>query len=150
MLYIAGDHAGFRLKTQVKSFFDRAGIVYKDLGPVNFVPTDDYPDYGVKAARAVAKNPKYKGILICGSGAGVCMVANKVHGIRAAQAHDLRDAELARAHTDANVLCLSGWELTAPRATGIIKKFLDTPFSGEERHRRRLDKIKKIEVGNFK
>lgn len=146
MLYIGGDHAGYKLKEQVKKYLDRVGIAYKDLGPLKLVPTDDYPDYGLKVARAVAKNEKHAGILICGSGVGVCVVANKVRDIRAVQAHDLRDAKLAREHTDANVLCLSGWELSALRAIQIIKKFLGTPFSGEERHKRRLAKIKTVET----
>ncbi len=151
MLYIGGDHAGYKLKEQIKTYLKRqGGIDYKDLGPSKLVPTDDYPDYGLKVARAVSQNKKHVGILICGSGAGVCMVANKVRGIRAAQAHNLRDVKLVREHNDANILCLSGWELAPARAIKIIKKFLEASFSREQRHARRIGKIEKIEKETMK
>lgn len=150
MLYIGGDHAGYKLKEQIKKYLDGKGIDYEDLGPRELLSTDDYPDYAARVAKAVLKNSGNQGILICGSAAGVCVAANKFKGIRATVAGDRNEAKKTREHNDANILCLSGWKLDRQRAVKILKAFLETPFSGEERHIRRLSKIRKIEEETMK
>jgi len=145
MIYLGADHAGFKLKEQIKKYLQTQKLKFQDLGNFKFNKNDDYPDYGFKVAKAVAKDKNYKGILICGTSFGVCVVANKVKGIRAVSINNLKDAKLSRQHNDANVLCLSGWELKPDLAKKIIKVWLATKFSNLARHKRRLAKIKKYE-----
>lgn len=145
MLYLGGDHAGYKLKKEIKKYLDKKQIAYQDIGPLQLVPIDDYPDYGFKVAKKVAKNLENRGILICGSSVGVCIVANKVKGIRAGSVTDVELIKFARAHDDMNVLCLSGWNTPVSKAQKIIDAFLRTPFSGEARHIRRIHKITRIE-----
>lgn len=144
-LYIGADHAGFTLKERLKYYFTKKGYHIIDLGNTTYSPHDDYPTYGWKVARAVAHTKNSKGILICGSSEGVCIVANKAKGVRAISAFNTKTARLARSHNDSNVLCLSGWYLTFLEAKRIVKTFLQTPFSNEARHRRRIAQITKIE-----
>ncbi len=146
MLYIGSDHAGYLLKEKIKGFLQQKKIKFKDVGNKKYDPTDDYPVYGYALAKAMKKNDK--GILICGSSFGVCIVANKVKGIRAASMASKRDAKLAREDDDANICCLSGRHTSYLKAKGIITTFLDTPFSTEERHKRRVEEIRRIERGN--
>jgi ribose 5-phosphate isomerase B len=143
-VFIGADHAGFSLKQALKPYLARLGYRVVDKGAMELEPKDDYPDFGYAVARAVA-NGRGAGILVCGSAQGVCMVANKVRGVRAAAVCLERDARLAREHNDANVLCLSGWNLPPAKARKIANIFLTTPFSKEARHARRLKKIAKIE-----
>ena len=146
MIYLGSDHAGFKLKQAIKEYLIKSGFAIKDLGNHNLSPLDDYPDYAEKVTKAVQKNlNSNKGILICGSGQGVCMTANKFKGIRAALGYSIAAAKQSRAHGDSNVLCLSGKELTATQAKRIVFTLLSTEFSGEARHKRRLRKITKIE-----
>jgi len=144
MLYIASDHAGFRLKEELKNYLDELGIKYQDLGADKFNPKDDYPEFAFKTAEKVAKNPKDKGIVICGTGQGIVLAANKVKGIRAVLAWDEYTAEMAKAHLNANILALGGRVTPVNTAKEIVSKWLATGFSGEERHKRRLQKIDKF------
>jgi len=146
-IYLGSDHAGFKLKQTIKEYLIKSGFAIKDLGNHNLSPLDDYPDYAEKVAEAVQKNLKSnKGILICGSGQGVCMTANKFKGIRAALGYSVAAAKQSRAHGDSNILCLSGLELSQDQAKKIINAWLKEKFSGEARHKRRLKKIKIIET----
>jgi len=154
MIYLGSDHAGFELKQKIKKYLDKLNLQYHDLGNLVYDQNDDYPDYGYKVAQAVAKNEKSKGILICGSSYGVCIVANKVKGIRAVSINNVTEAKLSREHNDANVLCLAGGQmkdkvksigLSAAQAKKIIAVWLKTPVSKVSRHVRRLNKIKKID-----
>ena len=145
MIYLGADHAGFKLKEQIKKYFQTQNIEFQDLGNFKLYKNDDYPEFGFKVAKAVAKNPQNRGILICGSSFGVCIVANKVKGIRAVSICDINDAKLSREHNDANVLCLSGWDLKSDLAIKIINIWLKTKFSKAKRHLRRLAMIKKYE-----
>jgi len=105
MIYLGADHGGFELKEHIKKFLDKNNIEYADLGPEQLDNADDYPDFALKVANKV-KDPDEKGILVCGSGIGMCMTANKVNGVRAAAAYDENTSKLSREHNNANVLCL--------------------------------------------
>lgn len=148
-IYIGSDHAGFELKEKIKTYLDRQKIAYEDVGNHILDSKDDYPDYGIAVAEKVAKN-KSKGILVCGSSYGVCIVANKKKGIRAVSVGSVKDAKLAREHNDANIMCLSGWHASPAHAKMMIKAFLTTKESKIDRHVRRVEKIKKYERKNFK
>jgi len=145
MVYLGADHAGFKLKEQIKKFLSIKKIKFQDLGNFKLDKNDDYPEFGFKVAKAVTKNPQNRGILICGSSFGVCIVANKVKGIRAVSVCDIKDAKLSREHNDANVLCLSGWDLKLETAEKIINIWLKTKFNRARRHLRRLAIIKRYE-----
>jgi len=143
IVHPGADHAGFALKEHLKKYLQKKGYKVKDFGAYNFVKTDDYPDYAAKVARAVQK--KDVGILVCGSAEGVCIAANKIKGIRAVAVWNLQNAKLSRQHNDANILCLSGWQLPKKTAEKIVMTWLTTPFSGIERHIRRINKIRRLE-----
>ena len=144
IIHIGADHAGFQLKEHLKKFLHSKKYSIKDLGAHKLVKTDDYPIIAAKVARAVQKGGK--GILVCGSAEGVCIVANKFKGIRAVAVWTLQNAKLSRAHNDANILCLSGWELSKKIAEKIALTWLKTPFSGKTRHVRRLKEIARLET----
>lgn len=144
-VFLGTDHAGFDLKEHIKAFLKKEGHEVVDEGAVTFDKNDDYPDFIAKAAKSVAKNPGSFGIVFGKSGAGEAIVANKIPGIRAVLCFKPENAKLARKHNDANVLSLGGGFVTPQEAEDISKTFLETPFSNEERHKRRIDKIKKIE-----
>lgn len=141
MIYLGSDHAGFELKEQIADALAAADQEFTDLGPGELDQDDDYPDYAFAVGAAVADNPGAFGILVCGSAQGVCIAANKVKGIRAVAVTDPQDAERSREHNDANVLCLSGWNLKIEDVAPIVDAFVSTEFTGEERHVRRLGKI---------
>ncbi len=142
MIYIASDHGGFERKQELAQFLHANGFEFSDLGPMQLDPKDDYPKYSAKVAKAVQKNPnKYFGILLCRSGQGVCIVANKFKGVRAALAWNEQLAKAARNDDNANVLCLPSDYISAEAACETAKVFLQTAFSGEERHVRRLQEI---------
>lgn len=143
-IYLGADHAGFALKEKIKKWFTKKKIPFVDLGDKKLRPTDDYPDYAAKVAKAVAKDQTL-GILLCGSAQGVCIAANKIKGIRAVAPYNPAEAVLSRKHEDANIICLSGWFFTLMKAKKMIGLFLNTPFSGEARHVRRINKIKRLE-----
>ena len=142
---LAADHAGFPLKTEMVSWLQAQGYEVLDLGASSFDPGDDYPDYAEAIASAVVSGQVRCGILICGSGVGACVAANKVPGIRACLCHDIYSAHQGVEHDDMNVLCLGarivGIELAKELATG----FLNARFTDEERHRRRQEKVISIE-----
>ncbi len=143
-IYLGADHAGFELKQKIKRWLERRRIPYEDLGNLILNPLDDYPDVAARVAQAVVKH-KTAGILICGSAQGMCIAANKVKGIRAVVPFSLKEARLVREHEDANIICLSGWFFRFHRATKLLEKFLRTRFSGEEKHKRRIAKIARLE-----
>jgi ribose 5-phosphate isomerase B len=143
MIYLGADHAGYPLKEHLNRFLQKKGHSVKDLGAHKLVKTDDYPDYAAKVAKAVQKGGK--GILLCGSAEGVCIAANKFKGIRAVPVWSLQNAKLSRQHNDANILCLSGWQMPKKKAEQIVLAWLKTQFSGEARHVRRINKIKRLE-----
>ncbi len=145
IIYLGADHAGFALKEKLKKWLQHNRIPHQDLGALRLNPNDDYPDYAAKVGKAVVKQAGSFGVLVCGSAQGVCIAANKIKSVRAVIPFNLQEARLSREHTDANVLCLSGWYMQPHYATKLLHKFIATPFSGEKRHRRRLNKIKKLE-----
>ena len=141
---LGADHAGFALKSALKGLLQQAGYVCVDLGAFSDSPSD-YPDFAVLVARAVASGECHFGIVICGTGIGSQMAAGKVPGIRAALCHDEFTARLSRSHNDANVLCLGGRVLAPDLAWRVVQVWLETPFSGDERHSRRLRKLARLE-----
>ncbi|MFA5133215.1 MAG: ribose 5-phosphate isomerase B [Patescibacteria group bacterium] len=149
MLYIGSDHAGFNLKQALKKFLTREKYNFEDLGNLKLDEKDDYPDFGARVAQGVATNPKKnKGILICGSGQGMAIVANKFLGVRAAVVCDEDGAKKSREHNDANILAISG-NISESKIKKIVKAWLQSKFSGG-RHSKRLKKIMQIEKDNFK
>lgn len=152
-IFLASDHAGFDLKESIKPYLKEKGYEVEDMGAHTLDKNDDYPDYGYPAAKAVAdSNGAAKGIFFCGAAEGICIVANKVKGIRAVAVWSEINARLSREDNDANVLCLSGGQklnpipsLSVDEAKKIIDVWLNTEFSGAERHIRRIEKIKKLE-----
>ena len=140
MLAIGCDHGGYALKLAILRHLDARGIEYKDYG-TDSEESCDYPDYARAVAEAVAQGEADFGILICGTGIGMSIAANKVPGVRAALCGDCFSAEATRAHNDANVLALGARVLGEGLALKIVDTFLDTPFSNDERHIRRIRKI---------
>lgn len=136
---VASDHAGFELKEHVKELLAGDGHEVVDVGPETDESTD-YPRYAAPAARLVAAGEAERGVLVCGSGVGVSIVANKVPGIRAVNAHDAEEAELARAHNDVNVVTLSGRHFEGSQADEIVRAFIAGEFEGG-RHARRVELI---------
>jgi ribose 5-phosphate isomerase B len=140
---IGSDHAGFSVKESIKKYLETAGYAVDDQG-TSSEESVDYPDYGKAVGERVAAKQDDLGIVVCGSGIGISIAANKVPGIRAALAHDVLTARLAREHNDANVLALGGRIVTPDAAIQMVQTFLNTPFTGG-RHQLRLDKIAQIE-----
>ena len=140
-VYLGSDHAGFELKAAVAEAAAAAGHDVVDCGPRSYQPDDDYPPYVMRAAAAVAANPGTMGIVIGGSGNGEQIAANKIDGIRAALGWNEETARLARQHNDANVLSLGARMHPVPDAVHFALLFLETPFSSEPRHQRRIDMI---------
>ena len=142
MISIASDHGGFDLKERVKKYLDEKGIAYKDFGCFD-KKSCDYPDFARPAAEAVASGECEKGIVICTTGIGVSIVANKVPGIRCGLCTDVTCAKLTRLHNDANILAIGAGVIGENVALDVVEAFLTTPFSGEEKHARRIGKIGK-------
>ena len=140
MIAIGSDHGGFELKKKLMEHLSERGLEYKDFGTYSSASCD-YPVYAKAVANAVASGECDRGILICGTGIGVSMTANKVHGIRAALCGDCFSAEATRQHNDANVLCMGARVVGEGLALKIADTFLDTPFSNDERHIRRISMI---------
>lgn len=141
-VFLGSDHAGFALKEKIKKFLEKKGVKFKDLGAEND-QSSDYPDYSKKVAKMVAKSKKDFGILVCGTGTGTAITANRFSGVRAVQATSTYLAKMAREHNDANVLSLGSRVSSEKEALEMVETFLNTPFSGEERHVRRVKKIEK-------
>ena len=144
MIAIGCDHAGFELKQFIIKHLEDRGIEYKDYGTYS-TDSVDYAVYAEKTARAVAGGECTLGLLFCGTGVGISMAANKVRGIRAACCSDMFSAEMTRRHNDANILCLGGRVVSPEKAIELVDVFLDTPFSGEDRHARRIAQITELE-----
>ncbi len=141
---IASDHAGYDLKESLKRSLKEEGIDLLDLGPQNS-DSVDYPDYGIKLAKAVAEDDGMNGIVICGTGIGMSIVVNRFPGIRGTLCSDVYTAKLCREHNDSNILILGGRVVGKGLALEIVKTWLSTPFEGG-RHQKRLDKIKDIDL----
>ena len=147
MIAIACDHGGYALKEQVKAHLAELGYAVKDFG-TDSLDSCDYPDFAAAAARAVAAGACEKGIVICTTGIGVSIVANKVDGVRCALCGDLLSAEMTRRHNDTNMLAMGAGIIGGNLALAIVDKWLTTEFEGG-RHQRRVDKITAVEQGNL-
>ncbi|MBI1885965.1 MAG: ribose 5-phosphate isomerase B [Chloroflexi bacterium] len=143
-LAIAGDHAGYQLKQVIAESLRRDGHHVIDLGTGSTDPVD-YPDYARALAQAVQRGEAERGVLVCGSGVGACIAANKLRGIRAGLCHDTYSARQGVEHDDMNVLCLGARVVGAELAAELVRVFVSAHFSGEERHVRRLGKIAEME-----
>lgn len=148
-VYLGTDHAGFDLKEKIKSYLKENGYAVEDCGAFSFDKNDDYPDFIAKASIGVSKDQNSKGIVFGKSGAGECIAANKIKGIRAILGFSKENVELSRLHNDANVLSLGSAFVDENLAKTLVKIFLETPFSNEERHIRRINKIKKLENASY-
>lgn len=141
---IGSDHAGFTLKDHLASWLAESGHAVYDLGTHNSDPVD-YPDYAAAVSQAVLDGRADRGIVICGSGAGAAVAANKLNGIRASVAHDVYTAHQMVEHDDVNVLCLGSRVIGSALAEDLIEAFLKAKFTRDDRHMRRLDKIRALE-----
>ena len=142
MIALGSDHGGFDLKEAVKKHLEERGIAYKDFGTFD-KNSCDYPEFGRAAAEAVSSGECDRGIVICTTGIGISTVANKVPGIRCGLCSEKTSARLTREHNDANMLAMGGGMIGIVQALEIVDTFLDTPFSEEEKHSRRISKIEK-------
>lgn len=146
---MAADHNGLEMKNELVAWLKEEGHEVVDLGPNTMDKDDDYPDFGIKVAKAVAEDPKNRsGILLCGSGVGMAVVADKVPGIRAALIHDPAIAKAARRDDDINVLAFGSQYISTEQAKDVVRAWLATPFAAEERFIRRLEKIRQYERNN--
>lgn len=141
---LACDHGALELKEAIKRHLDARGLEYKDFGCYDKTSCD-YPDFAAPAAQAVADGEFDRGILTCTTGIGVSITANKIHGVRCALLSDLMSARLTREHNDTNVMALGAGVVGEMLALEIVDTWLDTPFSGAERHQRRIDKVMALE-----
>lgn len=139
-LFLGADHAGFKLKEAIKQGLAKKGVDVVDLSPV-FKDSDDYPAIGKKVATHVAKNKDARGLIVCGTGVGVAIAANRIKGVRAVDGHSVDEVKRTRNDEDVNVLTLSGWNMKPTMAMTLINAFLSTPFSSAERHRRRVKQL---------
>jgi len=145
VVYIASDHAGFSLKEHLKTFLQQKGYIVEDCGAFVMNQDDDYPDFISIAAKSVAANPGSFVLVLGKSGAGECIVANKVNGVRAVLGFSEENVRLSREHNDANVLAIGSQWVSEEKAKVLIELFLQTMFTNEERHKRRIEKIKQLE-----
>lgn len=143
---IGSDHTGYQLKSLIIEWLGERKIECHDVGPHSFDPDDDYPDFAVLVAKAVAARECDLGIIICATGIGSCIAANKVDGIRGALCHDTFSARLSRLHNDANVLCLGARVVGEGLARELLEVWLSESFSGDARHQRRLDKLAQLDT----
>ena len=144
---VAADHAGFELKNQLAEDIRKQGFEVVDLGACEYDASDDYPDFAIALARAVQTGSVERGVLICGSGVGASIAANKVPGVRAGLCHDTYSAHQGVEHDDMNVLVLGSRIVGSELARELVSAFLKARFSGEPRHQRRLEKVKALEQG---
>jgi len=147
---IGADHGGFALKAELAPWLRGKGYEVLDMGAETLIPADDYPDYALAVAESVASGKVQRGIIICGSGIGACIVANKVPGVRACACHDTYSAHQGVEHDDMNVLCLGARVVGDALAREVVSTFLEAKFSSEERFQRRLQKVLNIESQNMK
>jgi ribose 5-phosphate isomerase B len=144
-LALACDHAGWEMKNTLAAFLRKQGHDVREVFPDKYDPQDDYPDAAEALGRAVASRSVERGILICGSGVGACVAANKIRGVRAGLCHDTYSAHQGVEHDDVNVLCLGARVIGEATAQELVTAFLGARFSGEERHARRLRKTMALE-----
>ncbi len=144
-LVVGSDHAGFALKQEVAEALRRQGHQVLDAGAHALEPGDDYPDFAAAVGRAVVDGRAERGVLICGSGVGASVAANKLHGVRAAVCHDTYSAHQGVEHDDMNVLVLGSRVVAGALAHELVGAFVAARFSGEERHRRRLEKVRALD-----
>ncbi|BCX14404.1 MAG: ribose 5-phosphate isomerase B [Patescibacteria group bacterium] len=147
-IYLGADHRGYQLKEKIARFLFEKGYSFEDMGALSFNPDDDYPVFAEKVASMVASEPENKGILICGSGVGVSIVANKFDNIRAGLGISEKQVESSRRDDDINILALAADFTNEAEALKMVLAFLETRFSGEEKHKRRLEDITRIEANN--
>ena len=145
VVYLGADHKGYRLKNIIREWMNAAGLNCTDLGNKEYNVDDDYTDIAILLAEKIVSE-RTKGILICGSGVGVCVAANKVKGVRAGMGINERQVRIAREDDDINVLCLAAEAVGEEENQKMIKVFLETVFVPSERHMRRINKIKKYET----
>lgn len=152
IIYIGSDHRGYKLKEKLKNWLLEWKYDYEDMGPFEYNKDDDYPDFATAVGKAVvlslSKGQSARGILICGSGVGIDVVANKIDGVRAGTISNPKQAQAAVHDEDLNVLTLSSDFLNENEAKDIVKAFVEAHYEKTERYERRLDKIKKIEETN--
>ncbi|MFC7487979.1 ribose-5-phosphate isomerase [Knoellia sp. CPCC 206453] len=144
-VHIGGDHAAYELQQDLIAFLEGEGHDVTDHGPFDLDPLDDYPVFVLRAAQAVAADPGSLGVVLGGSGNGEQMAANKVAGVRAALCYNDELAQLSREHNNAQVISIGGRMNTVEEARSMVRTFLATPFSGEERHQRRIDMVSAYE-----
>ena len=142
---VAADHAGFEMKNQLKEAIRDAGHEVVDAGAHAFNPADDYPDFAESLGQTVRRGEADRGVLICGSGVGASIAANKLSGIRAGLCHDAYSARQGVEHDDMNVLVLGARIIGIELARDLVRSFLMARFSGDPRHERRLEKVKRLE-----
>jgi ribose 5-phosphate isomerase B len=142
---VGADHAGYALKSEVVELLQAQGHDVVDVGPHEMDPLDDYPDFAKLLAERVAAQESERGIMVCGSGVGASVAANKVRGVRAAMCHDTYSAHQGVEHDDMNVLCLGARIVGGALAGELVTAFIAARFTGEERHQRRLDKVLAME-----
>lgn len=142
---ISADHGGFHLKEKLRQNLEKFGYQVRDFGAYSLEPADDYPDFVIPLAMALASEEVQRGIAVCGSGVGASIVANKVRGVRAALIHDHFSAHQGVEDDDMNMLCLGGRVVGENVAIEIVNTFLGARFTGEERHMRRLKKVSDLE-----
>jgi ribose 5-phosphate isomerase B len=145
-IYLGADHNGFNFKTQIREYLQKSGYEVVDEGDVHLEPEDDFPQFAGRVIHAMRadKDPDTRGILICGSGQGMCMAANRFKGIRAALAWDQEEARSARNDDDSNVLCLSARALDFDTTVGVVHTWLMTPFAGAPRFKRRIQELDEL------
>ena len=143
---IGSDHAGFEIKEEIKSFLTSLNIDFVDSGAYEFDALDDYPDFAKNVGYAIRNGEAQKGIIVCGSGVGASITANKIKGVRAGLCHDGYSAHQGVEHDDMNVLCIGSRIIGIELIKEIIISFINAKFSGEERHSRRLQKLLDIEA----
>lgn len=142
---IAADHGGYELKENLKVQLEKLYVSVSDFGAHSYDATDDYPDFAIPLAKAVGSGLVDRGIVLCGSGVGACFTVNKVKGVRAALLTETYSAHQGVEHDDMNVVCIGGRVVGEQLAWEIVQAFLRAQYSGEERHQRRLDKVKQLE-----
>jgi RpiB/LacA/LacB family sugar-phosphate isomerase len=143
---VAADHAGFEMKNQLVDAIGKAGHEVVDMGAHSFDPADDYPDFAEALGMALQRGDAERGVLICGSGVGASVAANKLDGIRAGLCHDAYSAHQGVEHDDMNVLVLGARIIGIELARDLVRNFLSARFSGDPRHQRRLEKVKRLEA----
>jgi ribose 5-phosphate isomerase B len=143
---LGSDHAGFGLKAAIATWLNHLGHSVNDIGPHELDPDDDYPDFAEAAALEIVAERSERGIILCGSGVGASITANKIPGIRAGMCHDSYSAHQGVEHDDMNVLCIGSRVVGEELIRELIQAFLQARFSGEDRHHRRLNKLLKVEA----